>query len=903
MQVQVAIKGGSEQHRWVTFLARFALTLGAVLLASGLICFIAANWAQMTKTMRLGGVQVVLLLLVGAALAAYPRCARAAGVRQAVPAILLGLGGVAIGGLLAVIGQAYQTGADSWMLFAGWAVLLLPWAAAARAPGVWLLWCAIVNVAAIMWWGTRDNGPLSLLDSSVPGIFLAGVNLVLVAGWEFALRSKMARPTPATHAMIAIVAAVCIVSASSGALTSSHLYSGEGRFSITLWVFVTLGAGAYYRYQRLDRSILALLALGAMAMSLRILFDLLGPRMDEVLMLLVLAVMVIGQSVLIARWLKALPVSRPAPSAPAAMPTPSAAPTSSSSPPTPPAAPNAAAVSAGTPWPANGLPADVAGDASASPTAGTDGSAPASAMHAGTASEAANHDAETNGIVQAVLGVSAWLSMGLIAAVLVFSGLVDSEATAITVGAIAALLGLLVLKGNPGAFMRQAAISLGVAGQALLTTGLVMTQGPVATGLIMTVVAVVMIVLADDPVWRFVSGLVLAAGLTVFVVFDNGVPVLAVLALGVSAGLLLIAALRFGYAKVLPVAWALAIGAHVVVAFGDYSQGFVYLENDRAMAMVKWMMGAYYAISLLPTLMALVIVTQPGRAFDRRLAIALPAIMLAFAWPLSFVSGAALAVTWILAGFAWGRPIWQAFGAAMMATFLWMFYYDLGMPLLAKSYLLLATGAALWLVGAAPTLWRRMRARRAARGTAAAPADIVDRYWRVAVLGGLGVILALANASIYRYETILATGRTVMLQLAPVDPRALLQGDYMALRFDVARQVERARYKARADAASANPVTSPGERPALDGYLVLELDRDGIAQLVRIQPARTPLNAGETLLRYRIRNDQTYIVTNAFFFPEGEAKHFEAARFGELRVSAEGTGLLVKLRDGDLNPL
>ena len=161
----------------------------------------------------------------------------------------------------------------------------------------------------------------------------------------------------------------------------------------------------------------------------------------------------------------------------------------------------------------------------------------------------------------------------------------------------------------------------------------------------------------------------------------------------------------------------------------------------------------------------------------------------------------------------------------------------------------------------------------------------------------------MANASIYRYETILATGRTVMLQLAPVDPRALLQGDYMALRFDVARQVERARYKARAEAASANPGTAPGERPALDGYLVLELDRDGVAQLVRMQPARTPLNAGETLLRYRIRNDQTYIVTNAFFFPEGEAKHFEAARFGELRVSAEGTGLLVRLRDGDLNPL
>ena len=58
----------------------------------------------------------------------------------------------------------------------------------------------------------------------------------------------------------------------------------------------------------------------------------------------------------------------------------------------------------------------------------------------------------------------------------------------------------------------------------------------------------------------------------------------------------------------------------------------------------------------------------------------------------------------------------------------------------------------------------------------------------VAILAGL-IILALANYSIYSRERLLTEGNVVFLQLAPIDPRSLMQGDYMALRFQVANDV------------------------------------------------------------------------------------------------------------------
>lgn len=156
----------------------------------------------------------------------------------------------------------------------------------------------------------------------------------------------------------------------------------------------------------------------------------------------------------------------------------------------------------------------------------------------------------------------------------------------------------------------------------------------------------------------------------------------------------------------------------------------------------------------------------------------------------------------------------------------------------------------------------------------------------IVVLAGLAV-LAFVNVSIHQRETLLTEGKVVLLELAPVDPRSLMQGDYMALDFAVARVLRDQRGQ---------------EKVAENGRIVLRLDPRGVGSFARIDAA-TPLAPNEVVLRYRIRDRQPRFGTNAFFFQEGEAERYAAARYGEFRVAADGEAILTGLRGADLRGL
>jgi uncharacterized membrane-anchored protein len=146
--------------------------------------------------------------------------------------------------------------------------------------------------------------------------------------------------------------------------------------------------------------------------------------------------------------------------------------------------------------------------------------------------------------------------------------------------------------------------------------------------------------------------------------------------------------------------------------------------------------------------------------------------------------------------------------------------------------------------------------------------------------------LALVNFSIAGKERLLRDGKLVYLELAPVDPRSLMQGDYMALRFKVANDALPA---AKGDAAT-------------DGRIVATLDARGVASYRRIHDGK-PLAPNELLLRYRVRRSELKFATNAFFFEEGTAARYEQARYGEVRVAPDGELLLTGLRGKDLRKL
>jgi uncharacterized membrane-anchored protein len=156
----------------------------------------------------------------------------------------------------------------------------------------------------------------------------------------------------------------------------------------------------------------------------------------------------------------------------------------------------------------------------------------------------------------------------------------------------------------------------------------------------------------------------------------------------------------------------------------------------------------------------------------------------------------------------------------------------------------------------------------------------------VALLAGLA-ILAAVNYAVHQREQLLAIGRVVLLELAPVDPRSLMQGDYMALRFAVAV------------AAFGNDRT---ETQTADGYVVLRVDDRSVGEFVRFDDGAA-LGSDEVRMRFRVRAGRPKFGTNAFFFEEGTADRYAQARYGELRVDAAGEAILTGLRDADLRPL
>ncbi|MES2070147.1 MAG: GDYXXLXY domain-containing protein [Pseudomonadota bacterium] len=144
------------------------------------------------------------------------------------------------------------------------------------------------------------------------------------------------------------------------------------------------------------------------------------------------------------------------------------------------------------------------------------------------------------------------------------------------------------------------------------------------------------------------------------------------------------------------------------------------------------------------------------------------------------------------------------------------------------------------------------------------------------------LVLAAVNVGIYGREQLLSQGRVVLLELAPLDPRSLMQGDYMALRFKVANDAFR------------------GLRPdeLKDGQIVVTLDQHGVGSYAHLAGSTAPA-ANEAQLRYRIRNGQPKFATNAFFFQEGQAQAYQHARYGEFRVAANGDMILTTMRGAD----
>ncbi|MBL0477929.1 GDYXXLXY domain-containing protein [Aeromonas veronii] len=155
------------------------------------------------------------------------------------------------------------------------------------------------------------------------------------------------------------------------------------------------------------------------------------------------------------------------------------------------------------------------------------------------------------------------------------------------------------------------------------------------------------------------------------------------------------------------------------------------------------------------------------------------------------------------------------------------------------------------------------------------------------LLSGLA-ILAGINATVWRYEHAMSSGEVVLLRLAPVDPRSLMQGDYMRLNYEIARELTSRDARATQNKGSDT--------------LVIRLDAHQVATLVA-DGKPDQLASDERLLQVHQSERQWQIGPDAYFFEEGTGEQYEAARYGEFRLQADGKTLLVGLRDEAYQPI
>ncbi|HCT74895.1 MULTISPECIES: DUF2157 domain-containing protein [Psychrobacter] len=175
-----------SKRSWLVFFDKTLLIIGAIALVLSLVFFIAYNWLHMGKIGKFALVEGALVITIALYVALSFR-RRFQLIRQ----LLLLIASVITGSLLALFGQVYQTGADTWQLFFGWAVLIIPWVIIARFPALWLLWLGLINACLTLYLPLTN---IQFSDDSLQSVFcvaaLALVNLVALYFWLMSFDGK-----------------------------------------------------------------------------------------------------------------------------------------------------------------------------------------------------------------------------------------------------------------------------------------------------------------------------------------------------------------------------------------------------------------------------------------------------------------------------------------------------------------------------------------------------------------------------------------------------------------------------------------------------------------------------------------------------------------------------------------
>ena len=239
------------------------------------------------------------------------------------------------------------------------------------------------------------------------------------------------------------------------------------------------------------------------------------------------------------------------------------------------------------------------------------------------------------------------------------------------------------------------------------------------------------------------------------------------------------------------------------------------------------------------------------------------------------------------------------FGLLVFAFIVYLggFYYQLSIPLLYKGVLLVSFAVIFAIV----TLFLRARYKSPSQSA-------VENYPVFkAPIGLVGVfliaLLGAVNYKVQQFEDVLATGKPVVLKIAPADPRSLMQGDYMVLNYAILSDLQQSQFSSESNETTGIDELSPSGKKA---YILVHLDKNHVATLCEAQseiPTDFKHCTPNVYLPIRYKGGWLpKLPSQDYFFAEGKGEHYAQAEYAEYRFK-DGILLLARLLDKDLKGL
>lgn len=235
-------RGPAQWRDWARF---WLLVYGVTLVLAGVMFFFAWNWADMHRFEKLALVEI--------ALAACVIFSWRNGWRTPLGEASLVAAAVLTGVLMAVFGQVYQTGADAYELFRGWALLVLPWVLIAESAALWLLFLVVADIAIMLYAAQVLPSRYSLNAVAVagllPAVLLACRELLRLRGIVW-LPQIWLRPVLLTGSLVMLsIPVAALIFDDTGS-------TANAAFGLLAWLMVA--GGAYWLFREFLPDMLSL---------------------------------------------------------------------------------------------------------------------------------------------------------------------------------------------------------------------------------------------------------------------------------------------------------------------------------------------------------------------------------------------------------------------------------------------------------------------------------------------------------------------------------------------------------------------------------------------------------------------------------------------------------------------